>query len=144
MPKSDVIDLTLDAIRELGGRVTDQRRAILRVLFEGSDHVTADDIAGRVKAQLPDVHITTVYRFLDTLAELGLVTHVHLGHGPAVYHLSAHRHAHVVCERCGEIGVIPDTVLQGWSDQLEPSIGFRLVDQHFAFAGLCQACSTEG
>ena len=69
MPKPDVIDLTLDAIREQGGRVTDQRRAILRVLFEGSDHVTADDLAERVKAQLPDVHITTVYRFLDTLAD---------------------------------------------------------------------------
>jgi Fur family ferric uptake transcriptional regulator len=143
VPRPDVIELTLDAIREHGGRVTDQRRAILRVLFEGSDHVTADDLATRVHAQLPDVHVTTVYRFLDTLAEMGLVTHVHLGHGPAVYHLSAHRHAHVVCERCGEIGVIDDAVLQGWSDQLQQGSGFRLVDQHFAFAGLCRGCSAE-
>lgn len=143
MTRADAIERTLDAIREHGGRVTDQRRAILRVLFEGSDHVTADDLATRVHEQLPDVHVTTVYRFLDTLAEMGLVTHVHLGHGPAVYHLSAHRHAHVVCEGCGEIGVIDDAVLRRWSDQLEKRSGFRLVDQHFAFAGLCGTCAAE-
>ncbi|MEX1105064.1 MAG: transcriptional repressor [Ilumatobacteraceae bacterium] len=143
MPGTDLIERTLDAIRQHGGRVTDQRRAILRVLFEQSDHVTADDLATRVHEQLPDVHVTTVYRFLDTLAEMGLVTHVHLGHGPAVFHLSEHRHAHVVCEHCGEIGVIDDGVLARWSEQLEQQSGFRLVDQHFAFAGLCSRCAGE-
>jgi Fur family ferric uptake transcriptional regulator len=137
------IEETIEAIRRRGGRVTDQRRAILCVLFEQSDHVTADDLAARVHGQLPDVHLTTVYRFLDTLAEMGLVTHVHLGHGPAVYHLSAHHHAHVVCEECGGIGVIDDALLGRWSDQLRQANGFRLVDQHFAFAGRCTECATK-
>jgi Fur family ferric uptake transcriptional regulator len=139
----DAVERTLGAIREQGGRVTDQRRAILRVLFEQSDHVTADDLATLVHDRLPDVHLTTVYRFLDTLEEMGLVAHVHLGHGPAVYHLTEHSHAHVVCDACGAIGAIDGSLLQAWSLQLQRTNGFALVDQHFALAGRCAACRGE-
>jgi Fur family ferric uptake transcriptional regulator len=140
VPGTDAIERTLDAIRDQGGRVTDQRRAILRVLFERSDHVTVDDLAARVHDRLPDVHVTTVYRFLDTLEEMGLVTHVHLGHGPAVYHLADSRHTHVVCDTCGAIGVIDEDTLEQWSCQLQRSDGFTLVSQHFALAGRCGRC----
>jgi Fur family transcriptional regulator, ferric uptake regulator len=139
----DAIERTLGAIRAQGGRVTDQRRAILRVLFEQSDHVTADDLATLVHDRLPDVHVTTVYRFLETLEEMGLVAHVHLGHGPAVYHLTEHPHAHVVCDGCGAIGAIDAALLGRWSAQLQRSIGFVLVDQHFALAGRCARCDAE-
>ncbi len=146
MPGTDAIERTLGAIRDHGGRVTDQRRAILRVLFEQSDHVTVDDLAERVHERLPDVHVTTVYRFLDTLEEMALVTHVHLGHGPAAYHLSDSRHTHVVCDSCGTIGVIDDATLRLWSQQLQQADGFILVHQHFALAGRCAQCgpATDG
>ncbi len=140
MTGTDAIERTLVAIREQGGRVTDQRRAILRALFERSDHVTADDLVGMAAERLPDVHITTVYRFLDTLEAMGLVTHVHLDHGAAVYHLSEHRHAHVVCDTCGAVGQVEHRMLADWSRRLDRAIGFALVDQHFALAGRCAAC----
>lgn len=140
MPASNAIDRTLDAIRERGGRVTDQRRVILHVLFEQSELVTADDLAERVHDRLPEVHLSTVYRFLDTLESLGLVTHVHLGHGPAAYHLTEGRHAHVVCVSCSAIDVVDAALLRRWSGQLRRAGGFELVDQHFAFAGRCAAC----
>jgi len=143
MAGGDAIERTLGAIRDQGGRVTDQRRAILRVLFEQSDHVTADDLATLVQDRLPDVHLTTVYRFLDTLEEMGLVAHVHLGHGPAVYHLTEHSHAHVVCDSCGFIEAIDSALLEQWSLQLQQTNGFTLVDQHFALAGRCSGCRSE-
>jgi Fur family transcriptional regulator, ferric uptake regulator len=138
---SDAIDRTLHAIREQGGRVTDQRRAILEVLFDESDHVTAEGLAERVRTDLPEVHVTTVYRFLDTLEEMGLVTHVHLGHGPAAFHLTSHRHTHVVCDTCGQVGVIEPSMFDQWSAELERATGFRLTDQHFALATRCRRCS---
>jgi Fur family transcriptional regulator, ferric uptake regulator len=141
VPGTEAIERTLDAIRVQGGRVTDQRRAILRVLFEQSDHVTVDDLASRVHDRLPDVHVTTVYRFLDTLEEMGLVSHVHLGHGPAVYHLSDRPHAHVVCDSCGAVGAIDEALLDAWSGELRTSVGFTLVEQHFALAGRCDRCA---
>ena len=142
MTGTDAIDRTLQAIREQGGRVTDQRRAILGVLFDESDHVTAEELAGKVQAALPEVHITTVYRFLDALEQMGLVAHVHLGHGPAAFHLTTHRHAHVVCDDCGQIEVVPSSTFDRWSSELQDQTGFRLTDQHFALAGRCRACST--
>lgn len=143
MAGTDAIDRTLQAIRDHGGRVTGQRRAILRVLFEEFDHVTAEELVGRVQTALPDVHITTVYRFLETLEEMGLVAHVHLGHGPAAFHLTSHRHAHVVCDECGRIDVVPAATFQAWSSELQRLIGYRLTDQHFALAGLCPTCSAR-
>ena len=138
---ADAIDRTLQAIRDHGGRVTDQRRAILRVLFDESDHVTAEQLIGRVNSALPDVHVTTVYRFLDTLEQMGLVAHVHLGHGPAAFHLTTHRHAHVVCDGCGQIEVVAAATFDQWSADLQRETGFRLTEQHFALAGRCRACS---
>lgn len=123
--------------------MTGQRRAMLQVLFEESDLVTADDLAGRVHDRLPEVHVSTVYRFLDTLESLGLVTHVHLGHGPAAYHLTEGRHAHVVCSTCSAVEVVDPEMLGSWSDQLRSTVGFELVDQHFALAGRCHTCRTR-
>ena len=144
MAEGDAIDRTLQAIRDHGGRVTDQRKAILRVLFDESDHVTAEELVGRVHDALPDVHVTTVYRFLDTLEQMGLVAHVHLGHGPAAFHLTTHRHAHVVCDRCGALEVVDAAMFDRWSAALQRSTGFRLTEQHFALAGRCARCAVEG
>ena len=143
MAGADAIDRTLQAIRDHGGRVTDQRKAILRVLFDERDHVTAEELVGRVHAALPDVHVTTVYRFLDTLEQMGLVAHVHLGHGPAAFHLTTHRHAHVVCDVCGALEVVDGATFDRWSSELEQQTGYRLTEQHFALAGRCRHCTTS-
>ncbi len=55
-----------------------------------------------------DVHMSTIYRFLDELEELGVVSHSHLGHGPAVYDISPVGHFHLVCEVCGAVTETPD------------------------------------
>ena len=95
----DDVEAILDALRADGGRVTTGRRAIVRALFTGPDHhVTADDVAALVQADHPDVHLSTVYRTLESLEALGVVDRVNLGAGPAVYHLTDHVHHHLVCD----------------------------------------------
>ncbi len=56
------------------------------------------------------MHESTVYRFLDELERLGVVDHVHLGHGPAVYHLASDAHHHLVCDRCGAVEEVPEAL----------------------------------
>ena len=51
--------------------------------------------------KLPDVDHSTVYRALDVLVEVGLITHTHIGHGPPVYHAVDPTPLHLVCQRCG-------------------------------------------
>ena len=94
----------LELLRGEGGRVTTGRRAIVRALLTGPDHhVTAEDVARLVQAEHPDVHLSTVYRTLDTLEHHGVVDRINLGPGGAVYHLSDHAHHHLICEVCGAV-----------------------------------------
>jgi Fe2+ or Zn2+ uptake regulation protein len=96
-----------------------------------------------VRAHDPDVHLSTVYRTLDALEHLGVVTHVHLGHGRAIYHLTDELHHHAACERCGAVLELPDTILDDVQATLERSYGFELDAHHFAFVGRCRTCATH-
>ena len=82
------LDEILDLLRARGGRITTPRRAIVTALLQSGGHITADELTNQIQADYPDVHLSTIYRCLDTLQELGVIDHVHLGHGRAVFHLA--------------------------------------------------------
>ncbi|HEX2063358.1 MAG TPA: transcriptional repressor [Acidimicrobiales bacterium] len=130
----------LAMLRAQGGRVTSSRRAILEAFLGVGGHVTAESLTARVQASQPDVHESTIYRFLDELERLGVVDHVHLGHGPAVYHLASDAHHHLVCDRCGAVVEVPEEVFAGLRSRLAEDFGFTLQPRHFAVTGRCRAC----
>lgn len=134
------VERILAQLRDAGGRITPARRAIVTALLTARGHATADDLAASVQRSHPDVHQSTVYRCLDTLDELGVVDHVHLGHGRAVYHLADDPHQHLVCESCGRVLEVPDEVFAELSSRLENDYAFRLRPNHFAVLGRCEAC----
>src|ERR687895_577208 len=105
----------LAALRDQGARMTTARRALISALVDAESHVTADDLAATVQARHPDVHRSTIYRTLDALERLGVIDHVHLGHGRAVYHLADEPHHHLVCEACGAVIEVPDDMFDGLS-----------------------------
>jgi Fe2+ or Zn2+ uptake regulation protein len=135
------LERILDQLREAGGRITPARRAIVTALLETTTHATADDLAAAVQRSHPDVHQSTIYRCLDALDELGIVDHVHLGHGRAVYHLADDPHQHLVCEVCGHVLEVPDEVFAALADQLRSDYAFALRPNHFAVLGRCQECA---
>jgi len=134
------LDRILSALRARGGRTTSSRRAVVQALLEGPSHVTAEELGAQVRAALPDLDQSTVYRVLNALEDAGMVQHVHLGHGPAVYHLSGDVHAHVVCHRCGAVAEIPGSTLDRLSRDLLRRTGYALGHQHFSITGTCGAC----
>jgi Fe2+ or Zn2+ uptake regulation protein len=127
----------LQALRRSGARITTARRALVTALVEADDHVTADDLAATVHAAHPDVHRSTIYRSLDALEHLGVVDHVHLGHGRAVYHLTDRPHHHLVCEECGRVVEVPDALFEELSTTLLRDYGFAIRPRHFAVLGRC-------
>ena len=137
---SDRLVLALDALRAQGGRITTARRALVTALVEADGHVTADDLAAVVHRAHPDVHRSTVYRTLEALERLGVVDHVHLGHGRAVYHLADAAHQHLVCEACGAVVEVPEAVFDDLAAVLRASHGFAIRPKHFAVLGRCAAC----
>ncbi|HUR23141.1 MAG TPA: transcriptional repressor [Acidimicrobiales bacterium] len=141
MPVREQAEPILGLLRAQGGRVTTCRRAILETFLGIGGHVTAEVLTARVQANQPDVHESTVYRFLDELERLGVVDHVHLGHGPAVYHLASDAHHHLVCDNCGSVEEVPETLFAELRSQLSADYGFRLEPRHFAVTGRCKECA---
>lgn len=131
----------LALLRANGGRVTTSRRAILETFLAAGAHVTAEALTAQVQATQPDVHESTVYRFLDELEKLGVVDHVHLGHGPAVYHLVTDAHQHLVCESCGLVVEVPASSLAPLRGSLRSTHGFEIDVRHFALQGRCRDCA---
>lgn len=135
------LDEILALLRADGGRITPARRAVVATLLGGDQHLSADDIAAQIQAALPDVSISTVYRCLDALERLGVVEHVHLGHGPSRYHLSDRHHVHLLCRRCGRVIEVPPDYLRDLSARLDSDHGFTLEPRHFALLGTCTDCN---
>jgi Fe2+ or Zn2+ uptake regulation protein len=135
---------TLDALRARGGRLTTGRRAIVHALMTVNDHhVTAEDIAEIVQSSHPDVHLSTVYRTLDSLEQLGIVDRVTLGQGGAVYHLVDHAHHHLVCDMCGSVVEVPREILDALARRLSSRYGFAVSPSHIAIPGRCRDCLTR-
>ena len=128
-------------LRSRGARVTTARRSLLAALAQAEgNHLTAADLTDEVQRAHPEVHLSTIYRSLDSLEELGIVDHVHLGHGRAVYHLADEPHQHLVCEVCGAVIEVPRDTFAQLADSVRRAYGFS-VRSHFAVVGRCAACT---
>lgn len=131
----------LRQLRAAGGRVTMPRRAVVEVLVDAHDqHLTAEDLAERVRSRHPEIHRATIYRTLEKLQEAGVVSHVHLGHGPSTFHLGDHLHHHAVCSVCGAVVELPFDALEDVERRLREKHGWQLSQQHFALSALCPDC----
>jgi Fur family ferric uptake transcriptional regulator len=129
-------------LHERGLRMTPQRQLVLDAV-RGLRHATPEQVCQRVQQTTPTVNITTIYRALDLLEELGLVRHTHLGHGAPVYSAEAHEHLHLVCHRCGRVIEQPTGLLARLTDDLRERCGFRLDATHLALSGTCGQCLSE-
>jgi Fur family transcriptional regulator, ferric uptake regulator len=134
------VDDVLALVRAKGGRATLSRRLLLEVLFDAGDHRTAEELADAVQRRAPDVHLSTIYRNLDDLQELGVVAHSHLGHGPATYQLASMAHSHFICEQCGAMIEAPDELFVGLARTAKAQHGFVIDPHHFAILGRCADC----
>ena len=135
------MDDAVEKLRSSGLRMGHARRQVLDVLSRQDGGISAEAIAEQVQ----DVHVSSVYRALAVLEELGLVAHVHLGHGPAVYELSgpAAGTRHLVCQRCGRDIVVPSGLFDQLRERVRDEYDFALDAGHFALLGRCGDCLRE-
>ena len=133
-------EVILARLRDGGGRITTARRLVVETLLESPHHQTAEELAAQVHARAPEVHMSTIYRNLEELEKQGVISHAHLGHGAAVYHLSDEDHGHLVCSECGWVQEAPRSAFDGLAANLERDHGFELDTRHFAVQGLCRHC----
>lgn len=107
-------------------------------------HATPEQVFEAVATKVPGVNITTIYRTLELLEDLDLVTHVHLSHGAPTFHYTADGddlHVHMVCRNCETVQELDTQELAPLARRLDEQYGFRLDIGHVALFGLCRGCS---
>jgi Fur family ferric uptake transcriptional regulator len=130
-------------LRAKGYRLTPQRELVLRAV-ERLGHATPDEVLTAVREESQAVNISTVYRTLELLEELGLVSHAHLGHGAPTYHLAdRHDHMHLVCRDCDVVTEAPVALAAPLTDGLRAEFGFDTDMKHFAIFGRCRDCARK-
>ena len=129
-------------LSRLGYRLTPQRLMILRTVEEAADHISVEEIHAQVRARYPQMNISTVYRTLELLKQLGLVTETDFGDGRVRYHCmgKGRHHHHLVCEKCGEIIDMEESILNPLWVEIQQKYNFKVNMKHLAFFGLCPRC----
>lgn len=142
MAGEGVVEEAVRAVREAGGRATVALRCVVAALARAESHRSAEELVGIVRSQYPEVNESTIYRTLERLEDLGVAYHVHLGHGPAQWHLVAeHSHQHLTCRDCGRVIEVARDLFEPLMRQLAEVYGFQADMGHFAVTGICAACS---
>ena len=132
-----------EKLRGSGYRLTPQRELILDAVNR-LGHATPDEVLAEVRNQSSAVNVSTVYRTLEVLEELGLIRHAHLSDRAPTYHsVGGHEHFHLVCRNCGRVQSVEPDVLQPLLDRLRKDQNFSVdVGQLTVFgtcAGGCEA-----
>lgn len=142
-PKARLVELE-QRCAAAGIPVTTQRRTVLEVLVTRSDHPSAEQIFCSVAERLPDVSRATVYRSLETLAQLTLVRRVEHPGSAVRYDGNTEPHHHFLCTRCGSIEDLPLASVRGHDLLALHGIDDRIVDEiTLSVRGACQSCAAE-
>ena len=116
---------------------------MIEALFAAGVPVSAEDVADGLDGRLPVSDIGSVYRNLERLEGIGLVRHVHLGHGPGLYALAGADPAYVVCDLCGTHEAISEERLRPVREAVREHLGYEARFRHFPIVGLCPVCAQK-
>ncbi len=132
----------VSGLNRQGYRLTPQRLMILSAIENSDSHISAEEIYAQVIAKYPNINISTVYRTLELLKRLGLVTETDLGEGRVRYHPAEKgHHHHLVCQECGTIIDLDESLLAPLKSALLREYRFRADLRHLAILGRCVNCS---
>lgn len=134
-----------EMLRAAGCRVTAQRLLLLKLLHDCEGHAGADDLYQLARARDPRLSLSTVYRTLNKLKEVGLIHELHLDEEHHHYELAAKgNHHHLICQGCGRIIEITCFLLDETLAHLEEEHDFKVTDTQMEFAGYCTDCQARG
>jgi Fur family ferric uptake transcriptional regulator len=120
--------------------MTPQRRAIVTEVMAADGHISPTAVAQRVRVRVPGVNPSTVYRTLDLLEEVGVLSHTHLESGAEYHRRSESQHVHLTCSRCGTEDSLSLAEARRLKDLVAGHHGFAPDLTHFAISGLCSSC----
>ena len=131
-----------DRLRESGHRLTPQRELVLAAV-ETLGHATPDEVYAEVRTHSSAINLSTVYRTLELLDELGLIHHAHLTDRAPTYHsTSGHEHSHLVCRDCHKVISVERSDMETALAALAGRHGFVPDYGHLTVFGTCTDCES--
>ena len=138
------VDSALALVRARGLRVSAARRLLLEALYRAEEPLTAEALASGLDGLIPRSDVASVYRNLETLEQVGIVKHFHLGHGPGLYmRAGASVREYLVCDSCGKVRAMAPAELDGVRDRVREDTGWEARFTHFPISGLCPRCARK-
>jgi Fur family ferric uptake transcriptional regulator len=144
---SEIEKLKLN-LKDKGYKLTPQRRAIVDIIIqkEGS-HLTTEELYDLVKVECPEIGLATVYRTVQLLEELGVVSKLDLNDGCYRYELvhenENHHHHHLICSDCGKVIEVQDDLLEILEHDIESKYDFQIKNHSVKFFGICSDCKSK-
>jgi Fur family ferric uptake transcriptional regulator len=127
-------------LRARGYRLTPQRELVLRAV-ERLGHATPDEVLSAVREESQAVNVSTVYRTLELLEDLGLVRHAHITDRAPTYHSTASpAHVHLVCHQCQEVTEVAPELVEPLTRTLHERYDFTTDVGHLTIFGTCTRC----
>lgn len=141
----NLIDLLKERLKEQGYKLTPQRRATLNILIQNQGaHLNTEEIYDLVKEKCPEIGLATVYRTLQLLDEMSVISRLNLDDGCTRYELNTHeddhQHHHLICQNCNAIIEVEIDLLDELERVIEKKHNFTVKDHKVKFFGLCSKC----
>lgn len=134
-----------ELLREKGYKLTPQRRAILDIIINNQgEHLSTEEIYDKVRCDCPDIGLATVYRTLQLLSDINVLSKMNLDDGLTRYEMNidedAHHHHHLICTQCSKIEEVIGDLLEPLEERIESEYGFKIQNHKLKFFGLCKTC----
>ena len=132
---------TVQTLKDAGHRLTPQRLLILSAVRHSEGHITAGEILDAVKESYPYIDTSTVYRTLDMLKQMRLVSETHMGGDQHRYEwVDDERHHHMICHNCDRVASMDDSFIEALGKQIMNAYDFEADIEHLAVFGICGDC----
>lgn len=134
------LESIVEVLRKDGRRITAFREAALKIFLKAKRPLSAAEVLGRVTKKT-QVHKTTVYRELEILTSLKILTEVDFNDGVTRYELSGEHHHHIVCTNCSKIDSVSlSSDIEAAMKEVSKKVGYKQVSHSLEFFGVCRSC----
>ena len=136
-------------LKESGLKITPQRRAIINILIGHENrHLSSEEIYDLVRENCPEIGLATVYRTMQLLDEIGVISKLNLDDGCIRYEINlnksdCHNHHHLICKNCSKIIEVEDDLMDDVENKIQSAYKFKILDHDVKFYGICEDCEKD-
>lgn len=146
MNNTNIMDILKEKLKDTGFKITPQRRAIIEVLLKHeNEHLSSEEIYDLVRVDCPEIGLATVYRTMQLLDEINVISKLNLDDGCVRYEINlndedTHQHHHLICSKCNKIIEVKEDLLDNIENAIELLYKFKITNHDVKFYGLCDKC----